>query len=115
MKVAPSPCPPRPLPDPKLPETGSVFELTQALRQEQEEQQRAEVARQQQHLQEQQRQETRQQQQRRASLSRQAQAWLQGLDPHSEEGLWFEEFSYAYESKLEAAIDYLEALREARA
>lgn len=47
---------------------------------------------------------------RRAELSEQAQPWLKQLDPRSAEGLWFEEFACAYESRLEAAIDYLEAL-----
>ncbi|NES85124.1 MAG: hypothetical protein F6K10_28990 [Moorea sp. SIO2B7] len=53
-------------------------------------------------------------QRRRKALTRQAQDWLKNLDPNSDEGLWFEEFSYSYDSKLEAAIDYLEALRETR-
>lgn len=53
-------------------------------------------------------------QQKRKALTRKAEEWLKNLDPNSDEGLWFEEFSYAYESKLEAAIDYLEALGETR-
>jgi hypothetical protein len=51
-------------------------------------------------------------QRRREALAREATQWLKKLNPRSEEGLWFEEFSYSYSSKLEAAIDYLEALRE---
>jgi hypothetical protein len=51
-----------------------------------------------------------QKQKRRQALVRQAQEWLKNLDPHSDEGFWFEQFSQSYESKLEAAIDYLEAL-----
>lgn len=51
---------------------------------------------------------------RKKALARKAQAWLAKLDPHSDEGIWFEEFSYSYPSRLEAAIDYLEALREVR-
>jgi hypothetical protein len=47
---------------------------------------------------------------RRAELSEQAQAWLKQFDPRSTEGRWFEEFACGYESRLEAAIDYLEAL-----
>jgi hypothetical protein len=50
------------------------------------------------------------QKQRRQSLEKQAQAWLKQLHPHSQEGLWFEEFAYKYPSKLEAAIDYLQVL-----
>lgn len=51
-------------------------------------------------------------QRRREALTQEATEWLKKLNPRSEEGLWFEEFSYSYPSKLEAAIDYLEALRE---
>jgi len=46
----------------------------------------------------------------REAIAQQAKEWLKQLDPLSEEGLWFEEFAYAYPSKLEAAIDYLTAL-----
>lgn len=49
--------------------------------------------------------------QRRAELAQQAQVWLQQLHPRSEEGLWFEEFACNYPSRLEAAIEYLEALQ----
>ena len=51
-------------------------------------------------------------QRRREALTQEATEWLKKLNPRSEEGLWFEEFSYSYSSKLEAAIDYLQALRE---
>jgi hypothetical protein len=51
-------------------------------------------------------------QRRREALSQEANEWLKQLNPRSEEGRWFEEFSYSYPSKLEAAIDYLQALRE---
>jgi ABC-type branched-subunit amino acid transport system ATPase component len=60
------------------------------------------------------RQEELRQQRKREALVKQAQEWLKKLDIKSEEGLWFEEFSYSYENKLEAAIDYLAALREVR-
>ena len=53
-------------------------------------------------------------QRKQQSLLRQAKKWLSNLDPHSEEGLWFEEFAYSYPSRLEAAIDYVEALHEVR-
>ena len=49
---------------------------------------------------------------RKEALREKAQQWLKNLDLHSEEGKWFEEFSYSYEDKLQAAIDYLEAMRE---
>ncbi|MCU0533741.1 MAG: hypothetical protein MUD14_07590 [Hydrococcus sp. Prado102] len=63
---------------------------------------------------EKQRQEEQRQQRKKQALRQQAQEWLKTLNPRSEEGRWFEEFSYSYESKLEAAIHYLEALRETR-
>lgn len=49
---------------------------------------------------------------RKAALREKAQQWLKNLDLRSPEGRWFEEFSYSYEDKLQAAIDYLEAMRE---
>lgn len=48
---------------------------------------------------------------RRADLAKQAQQWLKTLNSSSEEGVWFEEFACGYGSRLEAAIDYLEALQ----
>lgn len=51
-------------------------------------------------------------QRKREALTQEATDWLKKLNPRSEEGLWFEEFSYSYPSKLDAAIDYLTALRE---
>ncbi|MGC1393851.1 MAG: hypothetical protein WA828_06180, partial [Coleofasciculaceae cyanobacterium] len=51
--------------------------------------------------------------QRKEALTKEATEWLKNLNFSSEEGLWFEEFAYSYPSKLEAAIDYLQALREA--
>jgi hypothetical protein len=49
---------------------------------------------------------------RQEALREEAKTWLIKLDPRSEEGKWFQEFSYSYEDKLQAAIDYLEAMRE---
>lgn len=74
--------------------------------------QRATEAKKQEQLKQQQIQQQQKEQRRRQALRQQAQKWLEQLDPHSPEGLWFEEFSYSYESKLEAAIDYLAALKE---
>lgn len=51
-------------------------------------------------------------QRKRVALEQEATEWLKNLNPRSEEGRWFEDFSYSYPSKLEAAIDYLQALRE---
>ncbi len=53
-------------------------------------------------------------QKRREALNQEATEWLKKLNPRSEEGRWFEEFSYSYPSKLEAAIDYIQALRETK-
>lgn len=50
--------------------------------------------------------------QRRAELEKTASDWLKQLNPKSAEGRWFEEFACSYASRLEAAIDYLEALEE---
>jgi hypothetical protein len=49
---------------------------------------------------------------RRAELTQSARKWLKRLSPKTSEGQWFEEFACGYESHLEAAIDYLEALQE---
>ena len=49
---------------------------------------------------------------RKAALREKAKSWLKKLNPRSEEGKWFEEFAYSYENKLDAAVDYLEAMRE---
>lgn len=49
---------------------------------------------------------------RKEALREEAKTWLLKLNPRSEEGQWFQEFSYSYEDKLQAAIDYLEAMRE---
>lgn len=49
---------------------------------------------------------------RKEALREKAKEWLKNLNPRSEEGKWFEEFSHSYEDKLKAAIDYLDAMRE---
>lgn len=49
---------------------------------------------------------------RKEALREEAKTWLAKLNPRSEEGQWFQEFSYSYENKLQAAIDYLEAMQE---
>ncbi|MEP0915313.1 hypothetical protein NC981_00650 [Leptolyngbya sp. DQ-M1] len=51
-------------------------------------------------------------QQRRQALALRAEEWLKNLDSQSSEGRWFEEFACNYDSRLVAAIDYLEALQE---
>ena len=51
-------------------------------------------------------------QKKRKYLTQKAQTWLENLDPYSEEGFWFEEFAESYESRLDAAVDYLAVLEE---
>jgi hypothetical protein len=92
--------------------------LTQ-VKTEQHEKAQAELLRQQEFEREQKRQEKLKQQrleqvkaQRRQELRQAAEQWLKKLKPKSEEGRWFEEFACNYDSRLEAAIDYLEALED---
>ncbi|MBD2741025.1 hypothetical protein [Coleofasciculus sp. FACHB-1120] len=80
-----------------------------------EEQERAEQLKKQQQLREEQLKQEQLKQQQQEVFKNQAREWLKNLKPLSEEGLWFEEFADAYPSKLEAAIDYLQALRETKA
>ncbi|MBD2003430.1 MULTISPECIES: salt stress protein, Slr1339 family [Cyanophyceae] len=77
-----------------------------------EEQEKAEYLKKQQQLAEKKIKQEQIKQQQREALANQAKEWLKNLNALSEEGLWFEEFAYAYPSKLDAAIDYLQALRK---
>ncbi|HHP7231504.1 MAG TPA: salt stress protein, Slr1339 family [Xenococcaceae cyanobacterium] len=79
----------------------SKSNLVKELQQEYQEQQKIERQQQQQEI-----------QRRQEALKRQAQQWLNNLDLNTDEGLWFEEFSYSYDSKLAAAMDYLAALEK---
>ncbi|MBE9221753.1 hypothetical protein IQ215_03495 [Cyanobacterium stanieri LEGE 03274] len=47
---------------------------------------------------------------KREELTIKAQRWLKNLNPNSDEGFWFSQFAMSYDSKLQAAIDYLKAL-----
>lgn len=87
-------------------------EQRQAEELKRQEQLREEQLRKEQQLREEQLKAQQREQRKRAALTQEATEWLKNLNPRSEEGLWFEEFSYSYSSKLEAAIDYLQALRE---
>jgi hypothetical protein len=88
--------------------------LVKELKNEFEEKKKEEKIRQEQELIEAKKQEEIRLKRKREGLRKKAEEWLKKLDPNTDEGLWFEEFSYAYESKVDAAIDYLEALRETR-
>lgn len=43
---------------------------------------------------------------------RQAQVWLKKLDKDSDERYWFDQFAFKYASRIDAAIDYLQAVKE---
>ena len=90
----------------------SEEQLITDLKSEFEEQEKAAELKRQQQLQEEQRRQEQIKQQQKQALKQEAEQWLKKLKPRSEEGLWFEEFAYSYPSKLEAAIDYLQALKE---
>ena len=73
-------------------------------------QQLAEQARQQQIIEARRQQEL--EEQRKAERLKNAETWLNDLDPNSDEGFWFESFAINYPSKLEAALDYLDAMEQ---
>ncbi len=84
--------------------------LIAELRAEYEEKARAEELKRQEAIAEERRRQQQLLQQQQEALNKQARAWLQALDPLSEEGLWFEELAGKYPSRIEAAIDYLQAV-----
>ncbi len=43
---------------------------------------------------------------------RQAQVWLKKLDKNSDERYWFDQFAFKYGSRIDAAIDYLQAVSQ---
>ena len=43
---------------------------------------------------------------------RQAQVWLKNLDKNSDERYWFDQFAFKYASRIDAAIDYLQAVSQ---
>ena len=90
----------------------SEEQLLTDLKSEFEEQEKAKALKREQELQEERRRQEQIKQQEKQALIKEAEQWLKKLKPRSEEGLWFEEFAYGYPSKLEAAIDYLQALKE---
>ena len=96
----------------KLAEIKRKKEVELAEIKRQEEARIAEEKRRQQELIELQKREELRERKRKEALREDAKEWLAKLNPRTEEGRWFEEFSYSYEDKLQAAIDYLEAMRE---
>jgi hypothetical protein len=103
---------PKNLPSPSRLTTPVEPSLFQELCSEYREKDRHELEQKQQKIKEKQRLEEQRQQKKRELLRNTAQAWLKQLNPKSDEGRWFEEFSCSYDSKIEAAMHYLEALRE---
>lgn len=89
-----------------------VDRLLTELGDEYREKEKAEAQERQQRQEEEQSQQEHFQKLQRQALRRDAEAWLKKLDPLSGEGLWFGEFAEGYPSRLEAAIDYLAALKE---
>ncbi|MBP0027947.1 salt stress protein, Slr1339 family [Roseofilum sp. Guam] len=57
-------------------------------------------------------QEEKKRRQQRESLKPRAREWLARLDTYSDEGFWFDSFAQGYSDRLEAALDYLQALEE---
>ncbi len=88
---------------------GNIEHLFGDVKRELEEQEQAEQLKREQERQEEAKKLERLKQQQREGLAKQAQEWLKKLDPYSDEGFWFGQFSDHYSSKLEAAIAYLEA------
>jgi hypothetical protein len=102
-----------PAQDSLLSQVKAEFEEKQQAEELQKQQQlREEQLRKEQQLREEQLRKEQRKKRQREALTKEATEWLKNLNPRSEEGMWFEDFSYSYSSKLEAAIDYLQALRE---
>lgn len=71
---------------------------------------RAEQLRQQQEQEAERRRQEAQEQQKRAAKVKRAEKWLKTLDPRSGDAAWFEAFASNYDSRLEAALDYIDTL-----
>jgi hypothetical protein len=98
----------------KPPISSATNSLIQDLQAEYQGKEREEQKLKQEQLLAQQKQQQEKEKRRQQALKQTAKEWLEKLDFNSDEGLWFEEFAYAYESKIEAASDYLQAIRESR-
>lgn len=73
---------------------------------------RAEQIKQEQQLREEQIRVQQREKRKRELLTQEATEWLKTLNNCSDEGRWFAEFACSYSSRLEAAIEYLQALKE---
>ncbi|MBE9041611.1 hypothetical protein IQ235_12555 [Oscillatoriales cyanobacterium LEGE 11467] len=103
--------PSTPAPPSPHPSAANVDRSIAELRGEYQQRDRLEAQKQQEREAQVRRQQEQQRQQQRQALRQVAQTWLKNLDRYSGEGLWFTEFAQGYPSQLEAAIDYLEALK----
>ncbi len=92
----------------KQPQPSSIDSLLEQVKADYEQQDEAENLKIKQELQVEEHRQQQLQQQKLAVLNQRAIAWLKNLDPLSSEGIWFENFSQKYSSKLAAAIDYLQ-------
>lgn len=92
----------------KAQSTSSIDSLLEQVKADYEQQDEAENLKIKQELQAEEHRQQQLQQQKLAALNQRAIAWLKNLDPLSSEGIWFENFSQKYSSKLAAAIDYLQ-------
>lgn len=90
----------------------SLDNLLAEVKEQYKEQERSEELRRQQELQQEQIRQQKLKAQQLEELKTQAKVWLEKLEPLSSEGLWFEKFAEKYPSQLEAAIDYLQELKE---
>lgn len=92
----------------QLQQTSPIDSLLAQVKADFQQHDQAEELKRQQQFQEEQRQQKQIKQQEFEALKIKAIAWLKKLDPLSTEGIWFENFSVKYPSKLAAAIDYLQ-------
>jgi len=95
-----------------LPKSSAEDRLLAELKAEFTEQEKAAQLQRQQRIKEEQIKQEKIKQQQKQVLRKEAEVWLKKLNRNSAEGLWFEEFAYDYPDKLDAAIDYLQALKE---
>lgn len=104
--------------DPKLPTFQSEAQspasdaLLNDLKIQYQEQDRVEALKRQEQQQAEQIRHEQRQRKKRTQAIQHAEAWLKALDPRSGEAAWFEEFASKYESRVDAAIDYLGLLAE---
>lgn len=90
----------------------SIDSLLEQVKTDYEQQDKAEKQLQQQQLKAEQLRQQELQMEQREALKNQVIAWLKQLDSLSSEGIWFEKFAESYPSKLDAAFDYLQDIKD---